>query len=143
MFAEITRDRSSFAQVAAPRGGPLEQLVYRTAAPAAAPVLRLRYGIKPDTAEAGREKTRLALDRVSAELQPSGYLVGEGFSVADLTAASLLMPIVWPEEAEYLPPGPFPDAIQAWHDSVSTHPAFEWVQDMYRRHRGASAEIAA
>jgi glutathione S-transferase len=32
-----------------------------------------------------------ALDRISRELQPSGYLVGEAFSVADLTAAAMLV----------------------------------------------------
>jgi glutathione S-transferase len=143
LFAEVTRDRDSFAQMAAPRAGRVENFFYRTTAPAAAPILRMRFGIKTDTAELGRKKTLAALDRVNAELQPSGYLVGDRFSVADLTAASLLMPIVWPDEAEYLPSGPFPDAVHAWRDSVSSHPAFEWVGDMYRRHRGASAEVAA
>ena len=143
MFAEITRDRLSFAQAAAPRAGRGTQLFYKTAAPAAAPVLRMRYGITPETAELGRRKTLAAFDRVSSELQPSGYLVGDRFTVADLTAASLLMPIVWPPEAEYLPAGPFPEAIVRWHESVSSHPAFEWARDIYRRHRGASAEIPA
>ena len=143
LFAELTRDRESFAQAASPRGGRVENLIYRTTAPAAAPVLRLRYGIKPDTAELGRRKTLAALDRVSAELQPSGYLVGDSFSIADLTAAALLMPIVWPDEAEYLPRGPFPESINRWRDSLSGHPAFGWARDMYSRHRGASAEVAA
>jgi glutathione S-transferase len=142
LFADVTRDRNSFAQLAAPRAGRVENLFYRTTAPAAGPILRMRYGINPATAELGRQKTLGALDRVSAELQPSGYLVGDHFSVADLTAASLLMPIVWPKEAEYLPSGPFPEAVHAWRDSVSSHPAFEWVQLMFGRHRGASAEVA-
>jgi len=143
VFAEVTRDPVSFAQAAAPRAGRVEHLIYRTTATAAAPILRLRYGINPDTAELGRQKTRAALDRVSAEVQPSGYLVGERFSVADLTAAALLMPIVWPEEAEYLPRGPWPEPVHRWRDSVSDHPGFDWVSDMYSRHRGSSAEVAA
>jgi glutathione S-transferase len=143
MFAELTKDPKAFAQAAAPRGSQVENLIYRTTAPAAGPIIRLRYGIKPDTAELGRRKTQAALDRVSAELQPSGYLVGDRFSVADLTAAALLMPIVWPEEAEYLPRGPFPEGVHRWRESVSEHPAFGWVRDMYSRHRGSSAEVAA
>ena len=51
---------------------------------------------------------RAALDRLEAELQPSGYLVGERFSVADLTAAALLAPVVLPPEFPYRPPGPLP-----------------------------------
>jgi glutathione S-transferase len=143
LFAELTRDADSFAQAAAPRAGRVEHLFYRTTAPAAGPILRKRYGIKPDTAELGRQKTQAALDRVSAELQPSGYLVGDRFTIADLTAAALLMPIVWPEEAEYLPRGPFPPAVYRWRDSVSDHPAFAWAGDIYRKHRGSSAEVAA
>jgi hypothetical protein len=56
-------------------------------------------------------------------------------------AAALLMPIVWPEEAEYLPRGPFPETVHRWRDSVSEHAAFAWVRDMYSRHRGTSAEV--
>jgi glutathione S-transferase len=142
MFAEMTRDKDAMALAAAPRAGRAAHMVWRATAPAAAPILRLRFGINPDTAQVGRAKTLAALDRVSSELESSGYLVGDGFTVADLTAAALLMPLVRPPEAEYLPTGPYPAAVDEWRESASTHPAFEWVEDMYRRHRGASAEIA-
>jgi glutathione S-transferase len=141
LFAEITRDRGAFAKAAAPRAGRTLSLFYETTAPAAAPILRKRFGITSETAELGRQKTRAALDRVSAELQPSGYLVGDRFTVADLTAAALLMPIVRPREAEYLPDGEYPEGVERWRESVSSHPAFAWVEGIYRRHRGASAEI--
>ena len=39
------------------------------------------------------------MDKLEADLQPSGYLVGERFSVADLTAASLFTPLVAPPGA--------------------------------------------
>jgi len=142
LFSEVTRDNDALALAAAPRAGRRAHRMWRAAAPAAAPVLRLRYGIKPDTAEIGRAKTTAALDRVSSELGPSGYLVGDGFTVADLTAAALLMPLVRPPEAEYLPAGPWPAAVDEWRESESSHPAFQWVEEMYRRHRGASAEVA-
>ena len=76
LFAEVTRDRVSFAQTAAPRAGRGAQLFYKTTAPAAAPVLRRRFGITPKTAERGRQKTLAALDRVfvgaAAERLPRG-----------------------------------------------------------------------
>src|SRR5204863_2717950 len=108
--------------------------VWRATAPAAAPILRLRYGIKPDTAQVGRAKTLAALDRVSSELGSSGYLVGDGFTVADLTAAALLMPLVRPPEAEYLPTGPYPATVDEWRESASTHPAFECLFYLYGGH---------
>jgi glutathione S-transferase len=142
VFAEVTRDPTALALAAAPRAGRATHLAFRTTAPAVGPVLRMRFGIKPETAERGREKTHAALDRVAAELGPSGYLVGDAFTVADLTAAALLMPLVRPPEAEYLPAGPYPPAVDEWRDSESSHPAFEWVEEMYRRHRGSSAATA-
>jgi glutathione S-transferase len=142
VFAEVTRDPGAFAKAAAPNAGRGEFLFYKSTAAAAAPVLRMRFGIKPETAELGRAKTIAALDRVEAELHPSGYLVGDRFTVADLTAASLLMPIVRPAESEYLASEMYPEPIERWRDSVSSHPGFGWVQEMFRRHRGASAEIA-
>jgi glutathione S-transferase len=43
----------------------------------------------------------LALDRITVELQPSGYLVGDRFTVADLTAPALFSPLVMPKEFQY------------------------------------------
>jgi glutathione S-transferase len=79
------------------------------------------------------------VNRVEAELQPSGYLVGDRFSVADLTAAALLAPLVgppgFPVAAPVLgPAGEFRDALAA-------RVAFRVVGEMYRRHRGRSAEV--
>jgi glutathione S-transferase len=86
---------------------------------------------------------RAALDRLEAELQPSGYLVGDRFSVADLTAAALLAPVVFPPEFPYAPPGPLPAPVVRWRDAFVGRRALRWVAEMYRRHRGTSAEIAA
>ena len=63
---------------------------------------------------------------------------GEGFTVADLTAAALLYPLVWPPEFQYeLPDMPRPEALE----SVGDHPALGWISETWRRHRGASAAI--
>ena len=40
-----------------------------------------------------------AMDRLESELQPSGYLAGEEFSVADLTGAALFTPLLAPPSA--------------------------------------------
>ena len=51
---------------------------------------RFRHKIKEQRLQQDRADVADALDRISRELQPSGYLVGEAFSVADLTAAAML-----------------------------------------------------
>jgi glutathione S-transferase len=104
-------------------------------------ILSLRYGINETAARVARDKTAAALDRIEAELQPSGYLVGDRFSVADLTAAALVFQLVRPPEAPYLLPPPLPPAVERFRAEASGRRAFEWVKEMYRRHRGRSAEI--
>ena len=99
--------------------------------------------ISDEGAALGRAKVITALDRIEAELQPSGYLVGEQFSVADLTAAALLSPLIIPPEYPYPLPGPWPEPLASFRASLAGHRAYAWASEMYRRHRGTSAEITS
>jgi len=119
------------------------QLAQRAMAPLIGVIMRRQMNINPATAEVARSKTLAAMDRLSSELRPSGYLVGDRFTVADLTAAALLSPLVRPPEFPYKTAGPLPEPLVKIRDSVSTHPAFRWTLQTYRQHRGESAEIAA
>jgi len=126
--------------------GQQSGMVARTAMRLVFPVLRasVRKSMRIDTStvELSRCKTLAALDRIEGELQPSGYLVGDSFSVADLTAAALLSPLVAPPEFQYALPR-IPQPMVDFRESLAGRPAFQWVQEMYRRHRGSSAEITA
>jgi glutathione S-transferase len=115
----------------------------KTTAPVGKSILRLRYGINADGAQAGRGKVLSALDRVEQEVQPSGYLVGSSFTVADLTAAALLFPLVRPPEAPHMVGGPLPTGFVSFRNSVADRRGFKWVEQIYREHRGTSAAIAA
>jgi glutathione S-transferase len=106
-------------------------------------VLRLRYGVNADGAQAGRGKILSAIDRVEQEVQPSGYLVGDSFTVADLTAAALLFPLVRPPEAPHVVEGLLPAGFVSFRNSVADRRGFKWVEEIYREHRGTSAAIAA
>lgn len=115
----------------------------KVSSPVASRVLRLRYGINSEKAQAGRAKVEAAFDRLEQEIQPSGYLVGDRFTVADLTAAALFFPLVRPPEAPYRIEGRLPEAVVRFRDSVSTRRGYTWVEEIYRKHRGTSAAIAA
>jgi len=121
---------------------PRAHRMMRLALPAFRSFYEHRHHITPETIKAGRAKVSAGLDRIAAELQPSGYLVGKGFTVADLTAAALLCPIIMPPEFEYRATATPPRPIQEYRDSLAKHPAFKWAEEMFRRHRGKSAEIA-
>jgi len=104
----------------------------------------LRYGVKSDhRAELARDRILAALDRLESELGPGGYLVGDRFTVADLTAASLLYPLVQPPEGPSLPPAP--EGFERFRAPLKERPGYRWVQEMFRKHRQparASDEVA-
>ena len=113
--------------------------------PVLAPVVKRRYAVQPERVARSREVVRAALHKVEAEAGPRGYLVGDSFSVADLTAASILGLIVVPPEFPYIKLHPDERAGQfrEFRASLEDRLGFKWVEDMYARHRGMSAEVAA
>src|SRR5271156_4364550 len=117
------------------------QLAQRAMSPLIGVIMRRQMDISPATAEIARSKTLAAMDRLERELRPSGYLVGDRFTVADLTAAALLSPLVRPPEFPYKTPAPVPEPLAKIRESVSSLPAFRWTLQTYRQHRGESAEI--
>ena len=116
---------------------PLTPLFFR--------LVKWRFRLRPEVVEESREKLRAAFDKVEADLSPSGYLVGESFTVADLTAASILGLIVVPPEFPYIkvPPDERTAQFRRFRDSLKDRPGFKWVEDMYARHRGTSAAVPA
>ena len=144
LFAEVTRDREAFAWAAAPTGGRAVHAGFKGTAALAGPLLRMRFGINAETAARGWEKTDAAMDRLESELDGRDYLVGDGFTVADLTAAALFFPLVRPAEARVPDAGAAARGARAARAKRSRRaPGFKWVQEMYRRHRGESAEVPA
>jgi glutathione S-transferase len=92
-------------------------------------------------AERARQKVRAALDRLEQELGSNEYLVGERFSVADLTAAALFYPLALPAEgpAQYK----LPEAFRRFRDPLMERRGLRWVEEMFRRHRTAAAPAIA
>jgi glutathione S-transferase len=95
--------------------------------------LDVRYSTEDEAGvEEAREKLVHGLDRLEAELDGE-FLVGDRFSVADLTAASLFYPLVLPAE------GPWratkTAAFLEFQDSVCDRPGFRWVEEMFSRWR--------
>jgi glutathione S-transferase len=93
-------------------------------------------------AERSRAAVRGALDRLEAELGGGDYLVGDRFSVADLTAAALLYPLAMPPGAP-LSKRPPPALARLREEFGADRPAVAWVAEMYRRHRRPARRAAA
>lgn len=105
----------------------------------------LRFGAKSDAAaKSAKANVVAAMDRLGAELEAADgdYLVGDHFTVADLTAAALFYPLVGPEEGPLPPNQLTPPAFERFREGMSHRPGYAWVEEMYRRHRqpaGASS----
>ena len=80
-----------------------------------------------------------ALDRIEHARQERAYLVGEAFSVADLTAAALLGVLLQPSEIQYPLQVALPLYLKDYRATLLRHPAAQWAAGIYRLHRGYSA----
>jgi glutathione S-transferase len=144
-FYELTQEPEMFAQLASESvPGPLRQAKGFIGLYARA-YTSVRWGANSeDAAATARAKIVAAMDRLEVELEANGgdYLVGEGFSVADLTAASLFYPLVAPAEGPLPPDTPTPPALERFRDGLSSRPGFLWVEEMFRRHRPPTTAVA-
>jgi glutathione S-transferase len=124
-------------------GDPVAAQNLRQVLPALSTGIGQHFAITDETAAESRAKTVAAMDRLERELSPSGFLVGDSFTVADLTAAALAYPVARPPEFQYqmVADDDLPDSWRAYHDSLAQRQAGRWVADMYRRYRGRSAEV--
>jgi glutathione S-transferase len=106
----------------------------------------LRFGADNDEAAArARAKIVAAMDRLDAELEANGgeFLIGDRFSVADLTAASLFFPVVAPENAPVPADQPTPAAFEEFREGLRDRPGYAWVEETFRRHRKPARPVAA
>jgi glutathione S-transferase len=120
-----------------------KRTAYRAAIPFAKGLLRRGNGITDALAIADAERLLAQnMDSLAKLTYRSRYLVGDAFSIADLTAAALLAPIVDPPHPDMRKPQPLPRRLTELTAKWQDHPAARWVLDIYDRHRGIGASIA-
>lgn len=125
-----------FAKRSLPKPLRGSELAVRGAAGFASAFVRTRYRVAdPAAADDAERKLDEAFERVEDRLASGGgeFLVGTRFSVADLTAASLLYPLVRPEGA---PRGPeVPAGVERVRERLRVRPAWSWVERMFAEQR--------
>jgi glutathione S-transferase len=115
--------------------------VARAQFPFMRPRIRQSFGIDDDAVAHALHKLHAAGERFRSELQPDGYLVGDAFSVADLTLASLVAPIVAPRDFPYPQPQRDHPRVESLRDVLDEYGLLAWTRDMYTRKRRRSAAI--
>jgi glutathione S-transferase len=146
VWHELGSDQDRFAQVMERTSPPALARFSGAAARYGRVFTSLRFGAaSEERAERSRAKVLAALDRLDAELETSDgdYLVGDSFTVADLTAASLFYPLVLPENAPLPPDQALPEGYEQFREPLKQRRGFNWVAEMFRRHREAGRPAAA
>jgi glutathione S-transferase len=136
-------DAELFLATFTPDLGRARRAVAQRAAPRLQDRIRRTFGIDDQSVAAAFAKLRAAGERFRAELRPSGHLAGDDFSVADLTLAALVSPIVAPEQFPYPQPQRGHPRLAPVLDALAESGLAEWVRETYARHRPESAEVAA
>jgi glutathione S-transferase len=102
---------------------------------------RFRHDISDAKLDTDRATVSATLDRIEHERQGRAYLVGDAFTVADLTAAAMLSPLLQPPEIQYAVRLELPPYLEEYRATVLQHPATQWARGIYREHRGRSAQV--
>jgi glutathione S-transferase len=115
-----------------------ERRVMRSLFPLARALMKRHMGIDADGAERSRKRVEAVFDDVAKRLADGRrFLMGDRFTAADLTFASLASPVLIPPEyGARLPStesvgGPFRDIVQHWRAT----PAGRWALGIYATER--------
>lgn len=124
------------------RGQPaLKRVAYRGMLPLVKPLIAKGNGVNPANVERALALTQQALDETARLVGPSGQIVGDAFSVADLAAAALLAPLANLAHPDMARPQPVPARMAAFYARYEAHPAIQWVREQYAKHRPAPRAV--
>lgn len=108
-------------------------------------MLRWRFQLAPARVRDSWGRVQAAFDHLDARLaeRSGAYLVGASFTLADLTAASMLAPFLGPAGSPWSPErlgiGAVHPAVAPFH----ARPTAGWVRQMYAAHRQAGMTVGA
>jgi len=114
--------------------GPWYGKIYlRVVFPKLEKTMRKYMNINEDSARQSRETMGIAIDKIHSHLEDNAFLVGDRFSRADLSAASLLAPLCRPEKYGLK----WPDRLPAQYEDLVSEfqPKLNWVHRLYQSFR--------
>lgn len=137
LFAELLHELGHLCALFT-RGQPApKRALYRALLPLVRPVIARGNAVTPENVPRAAARVEEALDEVARAIGPSGQLVGDAFSVADLGAAALLAPLAELAHPDMARPQPVPPRLEALYARYAKHAAIQWVREQYAKHRPA------
>lgn len=136
LFSVLVNEPAYLTSMFARKASGPARFAYRALFPIAKGLIARGNGVdQPDGVERAFRRFEQALDEVAKDAGGSGYLVGDTFSVADLTAASLLAPFANPNHPDMRRPEPMPADLAAVMARYKDHAALDWCRRIYADHR--------
>lgn len=116
-----------------------KQWLFRLTYPILRYKIRQTYLISEQSVKQAEVVFERTLGILAQRLENSNYMIGDRFTRADVTAASMLAFVAMPAEHPF-PWIKIPDPeIQALYAAYHHHPVIEWTRKIYRLHRPVSA----
>lgn len=113
----------------------MKQLIFSLFYPLLRQKIYSTYVTSAAKVEQARREFDAAMCEIESKLKQKQYLVGEQFTRADMSVASMLSLLVMPTEHPF-PWKEIPDPqTRAFYDEYRDHPVTEWVTRIYRDHR--------
>lgn len=134
-WATYLPDAALCARMATDGFGPWVEAAWRWTLPFLRPLYCSNMGIVTEPPETVRQRVTGYLDALAAAVGPSGFLVGDSFTLADLTAAAVMTAVIRPPEFPYPLPEPWPAALRELRQAIDPHPGCQWVLRIYREQR--------
>lgn len=107
------------------------------------PAFRKNIGVYPNKIDSINKQVPAWFDFLEQQSQATGFLVGDQFTIADLTAASVLTAILRPSLFPYPLPEPWPTALVQLKESFRNRQGFAWMEKIYQNFRGKSCEVSS
>ncbi len=133
---ETTLDSAAFAVATfASEKAAWKQKLYQATFPLTRAIMNKVMDITPETGRRSRERVAVMLDYLADKSAATGYLVGDGFTVADLTGAALLGPVALVDHPDMRQAEPRPPRYSALCAEWAQHPGMLWAKSIWTKHR--------
>lgn len=143
-YSRVLEDAESVVRYWTLDATPRQARLIAASFPALRWIFRRKLRTTPSHVAGSRAVIESALDWLDARVSGENpYLVGDRFTVADLTAAALLAPLVCPDEHPVYGTNRYRAGAAPLTSDFRDRAAFAWVRMIYAKHRGASFSFRA
>ena len=143
LFSEMIHELDYLCAVFTKGQPAWKRSLYRATLPIVKPLIAKGNAVSADNVPRAFARTDQALDEAARLIGPNGQIVGDVFTLADLTVAALLAPLAELAHPDMLRPQPVPARMQALYARYQKHAAIQWVREQYAKHRPAPRSAAA